>query len=289
MNNIHDFPAYINDRAAQVEIYLEEALGSLRDVPDTLMEAMRYSLLSGGKRLRPVMTLESNRMAGGDIRLAVPFACALEMIHSYSLIHDDLPAMDDDDLRRGKPTSHIRFGEAMAILAGDALLNSAMETMAVACQAHPELTGAMVCVAKAAGAGGMIAGQVLDMSADGDVRQIHEKKTGALFHAAMRSGLMSANADDASLQAMDEYARQYGLLFQITDDILDAVGESAKLGKSTGKDARDEKSTYVTLYGVDEARAMAKQCRIACQDALSGLERAEFFMALAEYTAQRDR
>jgi len=257
---------------------LEERLQSLVDryaALPPLREAMAYSLMAGGKRLRPKMLLAAHHMLGGHERTALDFACALEMIHTYSLIHDDLPAMDNDCLRRGKPTSHVVFGEANAILAGDALLNAAFEVMSEACLAAAEplrAVEAMRIIGRAAGARGMIAGQWMDLASEGkhiaqdELRSLHEHKTGAMFAAAVEAGAALAGASAENRQKVLDYAGSFGLAFQITDDILDVVGNEAALGKSIGKDAREDKCTYVTLLGLKEAQKLAReQCRLGKQ------------------------
>lgn len=288
--NSQDFSAYLGSRAEQIDAalhnYMQELFGA---VPARLFQAMEYSLMAGGKRIRPVLLLESCRLAGGNQDDALPFACALEMIHTYSLIHDDLPAMDNDDLRRGKPTSHKVFGEAMAILAGDALLNGACELMAQACQRTPAHVPAMACITRAAGANGMIGGQVLDMQADGDVAHMHELKTGALLKSSVQAGLICAGAEEALMARMMRFARGYGVLFQITDDLLDVLGNEAELGKSIGKDQRDKKMTFVTKYGVARTRELARTYYEVCLDSLAGLAGAEFFTALLNNTVDRKK
>lgn len=240
-----------------------------------LAEAMNYSLLAGGKRLRPRMLLAAGAMLGAQEAQAMPFALALEMIHTYSLIHDDLPAMDNDTLRRGRPTSHVVFGEAQAILAGDALLNGAFELMARACLEAdgPSREGclqAMAAIAEAAGGQGMIRGQWLDIAATGraitrqQLELLHLNKTGALFCAAMKAGGYLAGADTGAQERLKAYGRAFGMVFQMTDDILDVSGDPARLGKSVGKDAQEHKCTYVTLLGLEETQRMAAEyCRQA--------------------------
>ena len=268
---------------------------------EKLFESMKYSLLAGGKRLRPMMLLNTTAMLGGCEEAALPFAMALEMIHTYSLIHDDLPAMDNDSLRRGRPTSHVVFGEAQAILAGDALLNGAFETMSHACIEAEEAqrlnaVRALDAVAVAAGGRGMIRGQWLDMAAtDHAISQqqletLHLNKTGALFCAAMEAGAHLAGADEKTLQALQGYARAFGMVFQMTDDILDVEGDPAKLGKSVGKDAEENKSTYVTLLGLEETKRLAAEyCRRAktALDGFCGPEK-EWFCQLVDSMLDRD-
>ena len=254
----------------------ERALGpmleSLGDIPDRLLEAMRYSLLAGGKRLRPVMLLAACDMAGGEENTALPFACAIEMIHTYSLIHDDLPAMDNDDLRRGKPTNHKVFGEDLAILAGDGLLNAAAELMARAALGMADTRGirAMEIIMRHAGVTGMIAGQTRDVLSEGEmpredlVSYIHSHKTADLLEAPMEAGLALAGADGTQIRAGYEYGYHLGLAFQMTDDLLDVTGDAAMLGKNTGMDAELNKMTWVALRGVEgTARDAAEQVELA--------------------------
>ena len=251
---------------------LGPVLESLGNIPDRLLEAMKYSLLAGGKRLRPVMLLAACEMAGGDAELALPFACALEMIHTYSLIHDDLPAMDNDDLRRGKPTNHKVFGEDLAILAGDGLLNAAAELMARTAVEMGDLRGirALEIIMRHAGVTGMIAGQTKDVLSEGEkpredlVAYIHAHKTADLLEAPLEAGLALAGADEKQIRAGFEYGLHLGLAFQMTDDLLDVTGDAALLGKNTGMDAALDKMTWVALKGVEgTARDAAEQVNLA--------------------------
>ena len=244
---------------AEVELALGPMLESLGAIPDRLLEAMRYSLLAGGKRLRPVMLLAACEMAGGEAENALPFACAIEMIHTYSLIHDDLPAMDNDDLRRGKPTNHKVFGEDLAILAGDGLLNAAAELMARSALRMADARGihALEIIMRHAGVTGMIAGQTKDVLSEGEnpqeelVSYIHAHKTADLLEAPMEAGLALAGADEKQIRAAFEYGLHLGLAFQMTDDLLDVTGDAALLGKNTGMDAELNKLTWVALKGVE--------------------------------------
>ncbi|MDD3243430.1 MAG: polyprenyl synthetase family protein [Eubacteriales bacterium] len=290
MANSFDFAEQMTQGAREVESALQTCIPKLfPGAPEKLLDAMQYSLMAGGKRIRPVMLLESCRLTGADTQRALPFACAVEMIHTYSLIHDDLPAMDNDDLRRGKPTSHKMFGEAMAILAGDALLNGAFEAMSRACLAAPELVPAMVCVARASGACGMIGGQVLDMAAQQDVEQTDRLKTGALLRCAVEAGLLCGGADEATKAKMLAFAEDYGVLFQITDDLLDVLSTPEILGKSVGKDQRDEKATFVAKYGLNGAKRLADDYAQRCREHLGGVSRAVFFSALLTNTIERKK
>lgn len=243
---------------------LEPQLQSLGAVPEQLMDAMRYSLLAGGKRLRPVMLLASCDMAGGSLEEAMPYACALEMIHTYSLIHDDLPGMDNDDLRRGKPTNHKVFGEGLAILAGDGLLNGAMELALGASTRMAERRGILATeiLARHAGVTGMIAGQTLDVTMENStptealVSYIHTHKTSDLIQAPMEMGLILAGCGPAQIEQGRVYGEHMGIAFQIVDDLLDVTGDPAVLGKNTGMDAR--KMTWVALRGMEGARRDAE-------------------------------
>ena len=239
---------------------VEETLSAqaMAGAPDRLRDAMRYSLLSGGKRLRGVLTLASCEMAGGKAEDALPFACAVEMIHAYSLIHDDLPAMDNDTLRRGKPTNHVVFGEAMAILAGDGLLTHAFEIMAAS--NHPHAFRALGEIASAAGVGGMLGGQVLDVTNEGAapektlVEEIQRGKTAALLTAPVTAGLILGGADEKQIEAGRAYGYHLGMAFQIVDDILDVEGDPALMGKTLGKDAAERKLTWPACVGLDQAK-----------------------------------
>ncbi len=261
-----EFQEYMAARRRQVEAALDRYTAGL-DAPPRLREAMRYSLLAGGKRLRPILVIAASELFGLEAEDVMPGACALEMIHTYSLIHDDLPCMDDDDLRRGRPTCHKVYGEAMAVLAGDALLTHAFQLMAeqgdVARVGPARAVRATAELARAAGAEGMVGGQVEDLEWEGrradeaQLRRIHSLKTGALFRAAVRMGGILAGAGEEDLERLGRYAEQFGLAFQIWDDVLDVTGDAAVTGKGVGRDARREKSTYVTLFGVEGARERA--------------------------------
>ncbi len=281
---------------AVVENALVPMLESLGNIPERLLEAMRYSLEAGGKRLRPVMLLAACDMAGGDVNTALPFACALEMIHTYSLIHDDLPAMDNDDLRRGKPTNHKVFGEDLAILAGDGLLNAAAELMARSAlnMGAPRGIRALELVMRHAGVTGMIAGQTKDVLSEGSkpeeelVAYIHSHKTADLLEAPMEAGLALAGADESQIRAGHEYGLHLGLAFQMTDDLLDVTGDAALLGKNTGMDAELNKLTWVALRGVEGTeKDAAEQAKLA-EKALESLPWEHgFFTELARNTLVR--
>lgn len=256
--------------------------------PNLLREAMEYSLYAGGKRLRPILTFAAAEACGGKRESALPAAVAVEMIHTYSLIHDDLPAMDDDDLRRGKPTSHKVFGEAMAILAGDALLTEAFSVVA---QCHLPLAAKAAIItelARCSGPEGMVAGQVMDLARTRDLDAMYHCKTGALFQAAVRSGAVAAAAGPEKLTALTKYATALGLCFQIIDDLLDVVGCEEETGKSAGSDARLGKVTYVTLYGAQRAKELAQIQADAAVAALKPLgETGRHLIALALYLVNR--
>lgn len=280
---------------ARLEGYMQEL-----SVPATLQDAMSYSLRAGGKRLRPCMLLASCEMFGGNEPNALSLACALEMIHTYSLIHDDLPCMDNDDLRRGKPTSHKVFGEGMAVLAGDGLLSYAFEIMLTAGMELSEKAGyfaAMRVIVEGAGIKGMVAGQALDLENECQTKRdadtlfyIHSHKTGAMLKAAVLAGACVASAKEEEKRAIGDFGEKYGLLFQITDDILDAQGDPALLGKSVGKDANEGKLTYVSLYGLEHAKAMAAQTAKDAGETLRPFgERAAYFQTLLEKTLTRDK
>jgi len=258
-----------------------------------VVEAARYSLFAGGKRIRPVLCLAVAAMLGQPVERALPFACAIELIHTYSLIHDDLPCMDDDDLRRGRPTCHKIFGEAMAVLAGDYLLNRAYEVLIDAIDpACPETLAAARLISRAAGGRGMIGGQVLDMMAERQkpdapsLERLHRMKTGALLSApAEAAALLACTGEDAS-ESLSAFGAAIGLAFQIRDDILDVTSDTAILGKTAGKDDRDGKSTYVTLYGLAEAEKRLDQATCEAQAALDRLAPAHdvsFLRALTRF------
>ncbi len=254
-----------------------------------IYDAMNYSLLAGGKRVRPILTLETCRLCGGDPIQALPFACAAEMIHTYSLIHDDLPCMDDDELRRGRPTNHMVYGEATAVLAGDGLLTAAFE---LALEGSRDLDpkwalAALDCLAHASGAAGMVGGQALDMAGEGhaltlpDVEELQRLKTGALIAAAAEMGCIVAGGGEEQRQAVRLYAEKLGLAFQIRDDVLDVTGDSAELGKPTGSDAKGEKTTFVTLKGLEECARLVEKLTAEAAEALSGFDQADFLIQLA--------
>ena len=275
----------------RLDRYLDQSV-AMETAPARLREAMRYSLLSGGKRLRGCLLLAACEMADGDKEAALPFAAALEMIHAYSLIHDDLPAMDNDTLRRGRPTNHVVFGEAMAILAGDGLLTHAFEIMAAS--PHPRAFRALGEIVKAAGVGGMLAGQTLDVTMEGAppdihlVQSIHAGKTAALLTAPVTAGLILADADASRIEAGRAYGFHLGMAFQIVDDLLDLEGDPALMGKTLGKDVQEGKLTWPACVGIPQARLDAETHIRAAANALSLFgERADFLRALAFSTLHR--
>jgi geranylgeranyl diphosphate synthase, type II len=281
--------------SAAVDRDLERRLGDRLDCPPRLREAMRYSVFAGGKRLRPLLVLLANEACLGAADAAMPAASAVEMIHTYSLIHDDLPAMDDDDLRRGLPTCHRKFDEATAILAGDALLTLAFEAVSEM-QPSPVAARCVKELAKAAGAVGMVGGQVDDLHADAGpgtlewLESLHERKTGALLRASLRMGGIAAGASLEQLDALTDYGRQIGLAFQIVDDLLDVEGDAVKLGKDVRKDEAAGKLTYPGLLGVEESRRRAWELMDAARAALAPFGPAGVQLArLAQYIVERDR
>ena len=290
-----DFNKLLRDDCALVEDFLSKCFAD-REKYGQIYDAMQYSLMAGGKRIRPVLTLETCRMCGGDMEKALPFACAVEMVHTYSLIHDDLPCMDDDDLRRGKPTNHKVFGEATAVLAGDALLTAAFE---IVCEYADGLDprrvlAAVDCLSHAAGAAGMIGGQILDMDGESRTLTIEELellqslKTGALIRAAAELGCIVAGGDEATRQAVREYARCVGRAFQVRDDMLDVTGSAQVLGKPIGSDAENEKSTFVTALGLERCGQLVDELTEQAIAALNGMEKTEFHVWLAKRMAGRE-
>ena len=278
----------------------EGATPRLGEIPELLSNAMRYSLLQGGKRLRPVMLLAAAKMLGKEIEEAMPYACAIEMVHCYSLIHDDLPGMDNDQLRRGQPTNHVVFGTGQAILAGDGLLTLAFETMSQAALSNPEHTKAHVLaaseIARGAGVRGMVAGQSLDlllerrpMSKAQDLQFIHDCKTAALFICALRAAGRLCDASEAQLEALTAYGRAFGMLFQTVDDLLDEHGDELLLGKRVGKDREIGKLTAVSLYGEGGATALKSTFLEEAHEALALFgDQATYFHELVDTTASRN-
>ena len=282
-----------------VERALDAALPESTAWPATIHRAVRYSQFAGGKRIRPLLVLAAGEAVGGARSELMPLACAVEMIHTYSLIHDDLPAMDDDDLRRGKPTSHKVFGEAIAILAGDALLTRAFHLLAeVPPQADASLLrrrlDALALLGEACGTGGLIGGQVLDLESEGKaipaeaLERLHRAKTGALLGACVRGGAVLGGATENEMRALSRYGAAVGLAFQVVDDVLDATEGCAQLGKTAGKDKAAQKATYVSLHGLDGARTMAQALLNEALAALSPLgPSAEALGSLARLIVER--
>jgi geranylgeranyl pyrophosphate synthase len=315
---VNAFTGYLRRQRAVIEATLSRALPRPPACPDLLHEALVYSLDAGGKRLRPILALaaadavlSANGQAAPDVSPALAAGCAIELIHTYSLIHDDLPAMDDDTMRRGRPTLHVVYGEAVAILAGDALLTEAFALLArePVASGHPELAQRTLrviqLVASAAGAAGMVGGQVVDIESAGDVeipgrrpRQMdremlpamHAMKTGALIRASAVAGAIMGGASDAQVSAVERYAAELGLAFQIVDDILDVEGESVTLGKTAGKDAASGKPSYPALFGLERSRALAAESIARAESALveAGLT-GNHLMAIADWVVRRDR
>lgn len=292
-----DFDAYLGARRALVEEFLDGCVPSEDAAPETISRAVRYSLFAGGKRLRPMLVLASAEAVGGLVEDALPAAAAFEMIHTYSLIHDDLPAMDDDSLRRGKPTSHVVFGEAIAILAGDALQTHAFRILADGESSVPaeRRLRAVALLADAAGASGMVGGQVADLEAEGQpvssdgLEFIHRHKTGALIHAASEVGAVVGGGSDEHVAHLARYGESIGLAFQIIDDILDVTGSAETLGKSAGKDVKAGKATYPHVHGIKNARERASELVTGALEELAPFgDRAEPLSRLAQRILDRD-
>jgi len=292
-----DLRHYLASRQKRIDRALDRYLPKASRKPATLHKAMRYSLFAGGKRLRPILCLAAAEACGGKIKNALPLACALECIHTYSLVHDDLPSMDNDDFRRGRPTCHKVFGDGIAILAGDALLTIAFEIVSSARPA-PRYNMSILLreVAVAAGSQKLIAGQVADLEAEGrnvkrdELRFIHENKTAAILKTSVRLGAMSANADAKKLRAITQFGHGLGLAFQVIDDILDLTQTSEILGKSAGKDVAAKKATYPAVIGLEKSRAEARRLTRQAHDALSVFagSKAQALHALANYLLERE-
>jgi geranylgeranyl diphosphate synthase type II len=288
--------SYLQRTQLAIDRALDRFLPNAKEKPATIHEAMRYSIFAGGKRLRPILCVTAAEAAGGRAKKAIPLACAIECIHTYSLIHDDLPCMDNDDFRRGKPTSHKKFGEGIAMLAGDALLTLAFE---IAAKTQPTVRYPLALIlrelAVTAGSKKLIAGQVADLEAEGkkidheELRFIHRSKTAALLRASLRLGAMSANASALDLRGLTQFGQSLGLAFQVIDDILDVTQTSEKLGKSAGKDVTAAKATYPAVLGLARSRIEAERLTSAALRALRPLgERAGTLRHLAEYLLQRE-
>ena len=292
-----DLEAFLASSTAAVNSALDRFLPEATTKPATIHKAMRYSIFAGGKRLRPALCLAAATACGGSQADALPLACAVECIHTYSLIHDDLPAMDDDDYRRGKLTNHKVFGEGIAVLAGDALLTQAFE-IAAKCKGWPRYSHQQIIleVARAAGSLQLIAGQVADLEGEGkktsarQLRYIHERKTSALLCCSARLGGMSANCTHAQLNALTDFGYHVGLAFQVIDDILDVTQTSEKLGKTAGKDTKSQKATYPSVVGLEKSRKIAERLTRRAFESLKPFRgRARALEALAEFLLQRDR
>lgn len=291
---------YVQEKAALVDQSLQELLPAEGVYPPIIHQAMRYSIFAGGKRLRPILCLAAAEAVGKASEPLLPVACALEMLHTYSLIHDDLPAMDDDDYRRGKLTNHKVYGEGIAVLAGDALLTYAFEVLARYSRQNPAQGTALQVleeIALAVGTAGMIGGQVVDLESEGKnitkqeeiLSYIHTHKTGALFRTSLRAGALLAGAGEEELAGLTLYAEKFGLAFQITDDLLDVIGKQEILGKPIGSDAHKKKITYPVIYGLEESKCLAKE---AIEEAVQALEKlpgnTEPLRLLVRYLEQRE-
>ncbi len=290
-----NYPAFLESDCQLVDLALERLLPAEDTPPPSIHKAMRYSVFAGGKRVRPILCLESSRIFTAQLDAVLPVACALEFIHTYSLIHDDLPALDNDDLRRGKPTSHKMFGEAIAILTGDALLTLAFEVLAAAPLDAARRAAILSGIARAAGTrDGMVGGQVADLEAEGKkatpeaLEYIHRSKTAALIRASVVSGAIAGGAADSDVERLRRFGEQIGWAFQVVDDILDVEESSAALGKTAGKDQAQNKATYPALYGLQRSHAFANEL---AAKALAEIEpygaRADNLRALAEFLVLR--
>lgn len=293
-----EFKTVLKEKIDYIETLLNEYMPKEEGYQQTIMKAMNYSLKAGGKRLRPILTLESCKIVGGKEEDAIPFAMAIEMIHTYSLIHDDLPALDNDDLRRGKPTNHKVFGDGMATLAGDALLNYAFEVMlssSINKKDSNKYLKAINEVAKHAGIYGMIGGQVVDVESENKIIDkdkldfIHLNKTAAMIVGCMRAGAIIGGATEEELEKVTKYGKNIGLSFQIVDDILDITGDEEKLGKPIGSDIENHKSTYPSLLGLEKSREIARQLIEEGKSSIDGLSsEIDFLNQLGDYIISRD-
>lgn len=290
-----DFKAQIEKYCDVVNTELMKYIPEANDGQRDVTKAMRYSLSNGGKRLRPIFVLEFCRMCGGDVNKALPYACAIEYIHTYSLIHDDLPCMDNDDMRRGKPSCHKMYGEATALLAGDALLTHAFEICSASELSDSQNLRAVSLLSQNAGVGGMIGGQVIDLKYEqsdpsiSDILTVHRLKTGALISAACILGCIAAGADDEKIALASRYAYMIGTAFQIRDDLLDIMGDEEKLGKPVGSDADNDKTTYVTLVGADRAQQDVKTLTDKAVEILDSFSENDFMKTLSEYLVNREK
>lgn len=293
-----EFKTVLKEKIDYIETLLNEYMPKEEGYQQTIMKAMNYSLKAGGKRLRPILTLESCKIVGGKEEDAIPFAMAIEMIHTYSLIHDDLPALDNDNLRRGKPTNHKVFGDGMATLAGDALLNYAFEVMlssSINKKDSNKYLKAINEVAKHAGIYGMIGGQVVDVESENKIIDkdkldfIHLNKTAAMIVGCMRAGAIIGGATEEELEKVTKYGKNIGLSFQIVDDILDITGDEEKLGKPIGSDIENHKSTYPSLLGLEKSREIARQLIEEGKSSIDGLSsEIDFLNQLGDYIISRD-
>ncbi|NLY10481.1 MAG: polyprenyl synthetase family protein [Firmicutes bacterium] len=290
---------YLTNKADFIEKQLEKALPANDIYPSIIHEAMRYSVLGGGKRLRAILALAACEVFSGSFEQAIGFACALEMIHAYTLVHDDLPCMDDDDYRRGKLTTHKVFGEGIAVLAGDALLTLAFEELAKMpekYQVSTEVTIQLIKeVSEAIGSQGVIGGQVVDLDSEGKsidsnvLEYIHHHKTGKLFIASLKGGALIGGANEEQLKAVVDFGTYFGLAFQITDDVLDLTGDATRLGKPVGSDTEQGKNTYPSIFGLENAQEMAKECILNCHQAVTSLPKTASILGdIADFILNRD-
>lgn len=291
-----DLKEYLTNKRILVEQKLDSMVPENNNIP-VITEAMRYSLLAGGKRLRPILALMSCELFGGQEGEVLPFACCIEMIHTYSLIHDDLPAMDNDGLRRGKPTNHKVFGEGFAVLAGDALLNHSFETMISIIKKNPkpEYIAVMDIISRASGVSGMIGGQCIDLYYENRcikldaLNSMHQKKTGALIAASLATGAVISGADEGDIKNIMEFGDTIGLAFQVIDDILDVSGSEEKLGKSINKDNEFHKSNFISFYGLDKSRSIAGELIGEAKQKLEKYgSRGHYLLELSDYIIERD-
>lgn len=292
-----NFKDELKEKVSIIDEYLEKYLPSEGEYPQVIFKAMRYSVFAGGKRLRPIMVMETCKAFGGDFKKAMPFACSLEMIHTYSLIHDDLPAIDNDDYRRGRLTNHKMFGEDIAILAGDALLHHAFETMSRACVEQNDIGScrAMLAIAEGAGVHGMVGGQVVDVISEGKpidketLDFIHKNKTAAMLIGALKSGAIIGGASDAEVKKIEKAGELIGIAFQIQDDILDVTSTFEKLGKPINSDEKNNKVTYATMFGVEKASEFVKSMSDEAIEILQSMgDKTDFLVKLTEYLIKRD-
>jgi geranylgeranyl diphosphate synthase type II len=294
---VFELDSYLKERATLIERALANTVAAHGGLESRLFEAMRYSLLDGGKRLRPILALAASEAVGGSVVDAMNFACAVEMIHTYSLIHDDLPIMDNDDLRHGKPTNHKVYGDAIATLAGDALVTDAFAVAArspLASKSPALVLEVIAELSAAAGSAGMVAGQVIDLLGEGramnleQLEYLHSKKTGALFLASVRGGARLGGATSSQIDSLTKYAQAMGLSFQVIDDLLDVEASTEQMGKRTNKDQAAGKNTYPVLIGIEQSRQLARDLQARANAALSAFDtRAEPLRAIANFIVER--